>query len=234
MSRLTTVQRRELDDQHAWRIVREALPRWWNTYTREHPNSTRPESQLRELAAHFAVKEALAARIDRPSGEHAELVARLRRADAALSALPSDAYAETPPGSDAASVIASQDERIASLERERDEARGWASGWQRIAETTCTVLGLDLIDPDKIVEAVRGKFEAAEARADALSVQVERKDAALKASRDPIVGLIAAEYNVETWGLTQRLALIDAALTDPAEKTEVAPPEQTQAVEDRT
>lgn len=35
---------------------------------------------------------------------------------------------------------------------------------------------------------------------------------ALKAARGPIASLIAAEYNVETWGLKMRLELIDVAL----------------------
>lgn len=35
---------------------------------------------------------------------------------------------------------------------------------------------------------------------------------ALKATRPIVEGLIAAEYNIESWGLKQRLAAIDAAL----------------------
>lgn len=241
-------------DQQAWRIVREALPRWWNTYTREHPNSTLPESQLRELAAHFAVKEALAARIGRPSGEHAELpaiVERLREIADSPNSEPDKIRimirAAEAHDARSASVIALQDERIASLERERDEAREWASGWQRIAETTCTVLGLDLIDPDKIVEAVRGKFEAAEARADALSVQVVRKDAALNFYADPDNWIGTPSWDGDPGCFTPKAIPVTrdegrpcdcgdrarAALTDPAEKTEGAP-EQTPAAEDRT
>ena len=51
---------------------------------------------------------------------------------------------------------------LAEALNERDEARGWCRDWQSIAETSCTVLGLGLIDPPDIVEAIRSKFEAAE------------------------------------------------------------------------
>lgn len=52
--------------------------------------------------------------------------------------------------------------RAEALERERDEARGWATEWHRIADTICTCLGLGALDADQIVGAVRSKFEAAE------------------------------------------------------------------------
>lgn len=71
-----------------------------------------------------------------------------------------------------------QADEIERLTRELAEARGWAKGWHGIVDTVCTVLGLGTLDAPEVVEAVRGRFEAATARATAAEA---REAAAIKA-----------------------------------------------------
>jgi hypothetical protein len=63
---------------------------------------------------------------------------------------------------EAATALATERERAEKAEKERDEARGWAKDWQQIIDATCTVLELGALDPPRVVEAIRSKFEAAE------------------------------------------------------------------------
>lgn len=198
------------------------------------------------------------ARIDRPSGEHAELVERLKgwctdwngaamvRGEPPRDGLHCDILY------DAASVIASQDERIASLERDRDEARADAKMYEATAKEAAR--GLEcLTDIDEAWDVLgtagnRGaltlaeqiasrerELEAAEARADALAAVVR---ALLKCEYDGAGLTDCIDSDGQRYQSAELAKTIERAesiaLNDPTEKTEVAPPEQTQAVEDRT
>ncbi len=42
-------------EQHAWQIIHEYGPRWWNEYHERYPNSTASEKTKREKMAHYCV-----------------------------------------------------------------------------------------------------------------------------------------------------------------------------------
>lgn len=131
---------------------------------------------------------------------------------------------------EAANCIEADAARIAELEAalsaataERDEARKLASlgcdanggGEHSIIQQGsykfCHRCGSTIKSP-----ALHERARNAEARAKAAEAEAARLREALKAVRPVIQSLIQDEYNVETWGLRQRLAAIDAALAQPA------------------
>lgn len=77
---------------------------------------------------------------------------------------------------------------LSTKDKELEEARAWAAGWQRVAETSCTVLGLGLLDPDKIVEAIRAKFEQAESALSTALGEVQKLREALTGLLTELVG----------------------------------------------